>query len=282
MSSQSSLSEFGQSDFCLNLQLGSLVASSTSQQLSLLLAWFVIGGNDANLVLKKAIDQNNPDMSVKFSVSTVSDGSMKSTDQSYASVLPMRTAFLSKNDISPDDSTLVQVVYKGDDFCRYYSLADSDKGDGIVRPPTYAADALVVTRPDHALFLPLADCVGAVIHDPSKNILMLSHLGRHNLEQFGGTKCIEYLVNHHAVNPADLTVWLSPAAGSDNYPLYAFKNRSLHDVSVEQLTAAGVLPQNITLSPIDSAVDLNYFSHSQFLEGNRETDGRFAVVAQLA
>ncbi len=220
-------------------------------------------------------------MSVKFSVSTVSDGSMKSTDQSYASVLPIRTAFLSKNDISPDDTTLVQVVYGGDDYRRYYTLADKDGGDGITRVPSFAADALVVTEPGHALFLPLADCVGAVIHDPIKNILMVSHLGRHNLEQLGGTKCIEYLIRQHGANPAGLSVWLSPAAGSDTYPLYAFDNRSLHDVSAEQLMAAGIPQQNIARSPIDSAADPNYYSHSQFLKGNRETDGRFAIVAAL-
>ncbi|MDB5177285.1 MAG: Protein of hypothetical function [Candidatus Saccharibacteria bacterium] len=213
--------------------------------------------------------------------STVADGSMKAPDRNFETVLETRTAFLQKNNVQPNDTTLVHITYDSDDFCRYQTLNDSDKGDGMTRPSTIIADALVVSNPGHALFLPLADCVGAVIHDPTKNILMVSHLGRHNLEQFGGTKCIEYMVKNHGVNPADLTVWLSPAAGIENYPLYSFDNRSLHDVSIEQLAAAGIPAQNITASPIDSAADLNYFSHSQFLKGNRETDGRFVVVAQL-
>lgn len=216
-----------------------------------------------------------------YTTSTTADGFMKSPDRNFATVLPARTAFLQKHDIDPHDTTLVQVVYETDDFCRYVTLSDDDKGDGITRAATIAADALVVTEPGHALFLPLADCIGAVIHDPIKNILMLSHLGRHNLAQVGGTKCVEYLAEKHGVNPADLTVWLSPAAGKDSYPLYAFDNRSLHDVAVEQLLAAGILHKNITVSPIDSAADDNYFSHSQFLKGNRQTDGRHAVVAIL-
>ena len=215
-------------------------------------------------------------------VSTVNDGNMKSLDRNFASVLPSRERFLGKIGLSADSTTLVQVVYESDDFCRYYTLDDTHKGDGITRPPTLAADGLVIARPGHSLLLPLADCIGTVIHDEVQGVLMLSHLGRHNLEQFGGTKSIEFLVAEHNSDPASLKVWLSPAAGKENYPLYSFDNRSLHDVATEQLLNAGVSAENITKSPIDSSVDVNYFSHSQFLKGNRETDGRFAVVATLS
>jgi copper oxidase (laccase) domain-containing protein len=220
-------------------------------------------------------------MNLLISTSTLSGGTMKSTDKSYAPVLLARKAFLNRHDISSDDTTLVQVVYEGNDYRRYKTLNNNDKGDGITRQATIISDGLVVTKPGHALFLPLADCIGAVLHDPTKDILMVSHLGRHNLEQNGGTESVNYLINKHGVNPHNLTVWLSPAAGKDNYPLYAFDNRGLHEVAIEQLKAAGVLSDNITASPIDSAADPNYFSHSQFLKGNRETDGRFAIVATL-
>ncbi len=220
-------------------------------------------------------------MAVKIIVSTAIDGPMKSPDMDSAAVLPARTAFLQQHGIAPSDATLVQLTYDGDDFCRYYVVTDGDKGDGITRAASRDADALVVTQPGHALLLPLADCIGAVIHDPTRNILMLSHLGRHNLEQFGGTKSIKFLVEKYAFDPKDLTVWLSPAAGQQSYPLHVFNNRSLHDVATEQLLAAGVSAENITASPIDSATDPNYFSHSQFLKGLRDTDGRFAVVALL-
>lgn len=216
-----------------------------------------------------------------FATSTVQDGSMKSPNRSYKTVLAARQKFLKKHDIKTNDTTLVQVTYETDDFCRYFTLTDADKGDGITRAPTYAADALVTTTSGHALFLPLADCIGAVIHDTKQNILMVSHLGRQNLEQLSGTKCVQYIIDTHGSNPSDITVWLSPAAGRKAYPLYSFDNRSLHDVAVEQLKAAGIPSKNITVSPIDSAADENYYSHSQFLKGNRHTDGRHAVVAML-
>lgn len=199
----------------------------------------------------------------------------------FATVLPTRRAFLQKLAIDPADTTLVQLTYESEDFCRYSTLTASDKGDGITRDATIVADALVVTQANHALFLPLADCIGAVIHDPVLDILMLSHLGRHNLVQYGGTKCIKYLIEKHNSNPETITVWLSPAAGIQNYPLYDFDNRGMHDVAAEQLIAAGILAENITTSPIDVAADAHYFSHSQFQKGNRDFDGRFAVVAVL-
>lgn len=108
---------------------------------------------------------------------------------------------------------------------------------------------------------------------------MLSHLGRHNLEQYGGTKCVDYLVREFGADPKNLTVWLSPAAGKENYPLYSFDNRGLHDVAIAQLNKAGVPLGNIVASPIDTAIDQNYYSHSQFKSGKRSADGRFAIVA---
>ena len=214
-------------------------------------------------------------------ISTINDGSMKSTDQDYTSVLAERATFLNKHALQSEDTTLIQVTYESDSFCRYHTLSTHDKGDGITRSATIEADALVITEPTHALLLPLADCVGAVIYDPDNNILMISHLGRHNLEQFGGTKCIEYLVDSFGSNPGNLLVWLTPSAGKENYPLYRFDNRSLQEVSVEQLTAAGIAGSHIKTSGIDTTTDQNYFSHSEYLKGSRDTDGRFAVVAVL-
>jgi copper oxidase (laccase) domain-containing protein len=214
--------------------------------------------------------------------STVADGSMKArTDDHMDDVTHNREVFLTAHDIAIADTTLVRLVYEGTDYCRYATVSEASKGDGTVHHSTMTADAMVVTQPGHALFLPLADCVGAVLYDPTKGILMLSHLGRHNLEQFGATKSVGFLVNEHGVDPKNLTVWLSPAASKVFYPVYAFNNRSLHNVTAEQLLAAGVTHDKIETSPIDSAADPNYYSHSQFLKGNRPDDGRFAVVAMM-
>jgi len=221
-------------------------------------------------------------MALAIYVSNISNGSMKSTnDEDILKVNKSRLSFLLQNDISPKNVTLVDLKYEGDNYCRYITADDSDKGMGVIRQSDTISDAVVVNHTNHALFLPIADCIGSVLYDPVNNILMVSHLGRHNLEQNGGGKSINFLQNKYNVNPKKVIVWLSPAAGKDNYPLFAFENRSLHDVAIEQLVDSGVLLENISISPIDTTQDVDYFSHSQFLKGKQKTDGRFAIVALM-
>lgn len=220
-------------------------------------------------------------MTIFIAASTLEDGSMKTPDGDQNSIRQHRIAFLEKNNVNPADTTLHTLTYDSGEYCRYVTLGEDAKGDGIMRDGTIDADAVVVTNIYHALMLPLADCVGAVIHDPVKKILMMSHLGRHNLEQHGGTRCIKYLVDQHGVSPGDLTVWLSPAAGRDSYPLHAFDERGLREVAIEQLMNGGVAPENIDASLIDTTLDPAYYSHSEFLQGRRDEDGRFAIVAVM-
>lgn len=221
-------------------------------------------------------------MPLKIFTSTRTDGSMKSVqDNDEKIVTQSREDFLIRNNIQPDNTTLVRVAYEGNNYCRYGTINNNLKGDGITKQSTIINDALIVTAPNHALFLPLADCIGAVLYDPIKNILMVSHLGRHNLEQNGGFRSVEFLIKQHDVNPKDITVWLSPAVGKINYPLFKFDNRGLHEVATEQLKNAGVLSKNISTSPIDTSTDENYYSHSNFIKGKQIDDGRFAIVAMI-
>lgn len=201
-----------------------------------------------------------------------------SADQVYDN----RRAFLHAVGISPEHTTLVGITYDTDDFAKYRLVSHHDKRAGIENPVVIEhADALVVDQPNHALFLPLADCVGAILYDPRRRVLMVSHLGRHSVEINGGTKSVEYLTNMFQSKPSDLLVWLSPAVGSATYPLRTFDGRSLHEVITQQLEAAGVPTANIETSRINTADNEEYFSHSEFLKGNRTEPGRFAVVAMM-
>lgn len=192
-----------------------------------------------------------------------------------------RAVFLQTNDIEPTHTTLLRVTYDTTDFCRYVVLDDEQQGEGIHEPSSLEADAVVVTRPDHAVLLPLADCVGAVIYDPNNQIMMVSHLGRHSIEQGGATKSIQYLIEYFDSNPAELLIWLSPAAGGENYPLQAFANRGMHQVVVGEFLAQGVPFERIEVSDVDTTESDDYFSHSEFKGGYRDFDGRFAIVAMM-
>lgn len=221
-------------------------------------------------------------MNLVIAISQVSDGDMKingpgAKDQ----IITNRTNFLAKNGIKLSDSTLVKITYDGTDYTRYREVDESRKGQGMRINDSLPADGLVTRELGHALFLPLADCVGAVIHDPTKGILMVSHLGRHSVEQNGGYESIRFLVDNYGCKPENLAVWLTPAPGRQSYPVHAMGNRGLKELAIKQLESAGVQLANITDSPIDTATDKNYFSHSEFLKGNRPNDGRYAIVAMM-
>jgi hypothetical protein len=55
----------------------------------------------------------------------------------------------------------------------------------------------------------------------------------------------------------------------------------LKEVVFEQLRNAGIASTNITDNPADTTRDDRYFSHSEFLKGNKPTDGRHAIVVML-
>ncbi len=219
-------------------------------------------------------------MNIKVAISTVNDGNMLIRgDMANRQIQSNRASFLADNGIDIKQTTCVNIVYDGDDYHRYYEVSEAHKGNGMLYDDNVAADALVTRASNHALFLPIADCVGAVIFDPKKNVLMLSHLGRHSLEQDGGFKSINFLVKYYGCNPSELKVWLTPSPGPDVYPMYRFHDRSIKSVALQQLESAGINPDNITDNSADTTKNHDYYSHSEFLKGMQQEDGRYAIVA---
>ncbi len=216
-------------------------------------------------------------------LSSCEDGPMNFKGNHQEEVRANREAFLATAGVDPMAATLVQVTYEDTtDFTRYKIVGEEQAGEGMLEPVSATeADALIAARPEQALFLPLADCVGAAIYDPNVQVLMVSHLGRHSVEQEGGRKSIEYLIKEFDSNPGELLIWLSPAAGKNEYPLHALRGKGLREATVEQMISAGVNPGNIEVSHINTAASPDYYSHSEFLQGNQPDDGRFAIVAAM-
>lgn len=222
------------------------------------------------------------DSSVIAAVSSLSDGNMKFGVGDERQVIQNRHDFLEKVGITIDQTTRVAITYNTDDFAKYRHVTANDKADGMRDKDSLKhADALATDQVDHALFLPIADCVGVVLHDPVRHVLMVSHIGRHSAEIDGGAKSVRYLIDTYNVDPKNLRAWLSPAVGSDTYPLHTFDGQSLHNVIVSQLLSAYLVRDHIQVSAIDTAVDDNYFSHSEYLKDSSQPSGRFAVVAMM-
>lgn len=221
---------------------------------------------------------------VTVRVSSLHDGNMKKgalPPHEAKHIDQNRETFLGECGIRMDETVLVSLSYKKDDFCVYQEVTTENRGEGIISPHTLIADALVTRQKNVALFLPIADCCPVVLYDQDKDILMLSHLGRHSVEQQGAQRSVEYLMQHYGSSPDNIAVWLGPAAGKQTYPLFAFDHKSLHEVIFEQLLAAGIHKGYIEQATVDVTQTMEYFSHSEFLKGHRESDGRFAVVAML-
>jgi hypothetical protein len=221
----------------------------------------------------------------------------KDTDE-LKNIFKNRERFLHELDLDLDDSCLVMVDYDRENYTEFHEVTSQQGGAGMAPLKTLPldftnrqgdaatksaviADALVTKEKNLGLFLPLADCLGAVIYDPTNEILCVAHLGRHATEQFAAQKVIEYLKQKFDSNPADLHIWLSPVAGGVNYPLFKFDNKSLREVNIEQFVTAGINPEHISGDDIDTTTHEQYYSHSEAQKTGDDLGKRFAIAAKM-
>ncbi len=219
---------------------------------------------------------------LKIFLSSVDDGNMGFKHGPRAKVEQNVASFLAKCQINPEQVTKFNTEYDKTDFCQFGIATEADLGAGVVDKTPLELDGLATDNRNQALFYLVGDCCIVVLFDPIKKVLMMIHQGRHTAEQYGAKKAVLFLQDKFAVNPSDLLVWMSPAVGAETYPVFKRDNMSLHQIAQTDLISAGVKKSNIEICPVDTATNKNYFSHSQYLKGNRETNGRFGVVAQIA
>jgi hypothetical protein len=205
------------------------------------------------------------------------DDNMRDMGELSDAVAANQERALARAGATPQSAVRVLVKYDRDDFTRYFLTDDTGKLAMTWGEDGTTNDGILTTRQNGlAIFLPLADCLGAVLYDSTVGALMMVHAGRHNIEQDGLSRTVEFMTRQVGSQPENITAWFSPSAGAKNYPLYNFDGQSLQDVAIKQLTAAGVSAKNITKSNIDTTTNSNYFSYSQ---GDKSQ--RFAIVAKL-
>lgn len=220
------------------------------------------------------------DTQVSLLLTEVSDGNMKAvpglSNEQLSLTRQNRLNAVQKLDLSGLTTALLKITYGTDDFCKFTKLAAPEhfclNNDFSVDP----ADGILTCTPNLGIFLPLADCLGLVLFDPRESALMVVHCGRHTLLQNGAHKAVHFMDKQLGSDAKNLMAWTSPCAGKDNYPLYDAGGRGLQDLVTEQLTSAGLLVENIELSPVDTTTSASYYSHSQ-----GDTANRFAICAKL-
>ncbi|MCL2444781.1 laccase domain-containing protein [Candidatus Saccharibacteria bacterium] len=211
---------------------------------------------------------------VRIGLSDISDGNMKTFTESEE-VLANRRRFLSEMRVVFERAGFVKVEYDGvEDFCVFSEMA----GGNLLSLNLGAerADGLAVRGEGVGLFLPLADCLGLVLFDEMRGVLMVVHCGRQTVVQDGARKAVEFMKRECGASAEDVRVWMSPSAGKENYPVFDLGGKGMQEAVVEQLVGAGVLLEKMVLSEVDTTEDENYWSHSR-----GDTGERFAICAVM-
>lgn len=231
--------------------------------------------------------------SVLVKVSSKNDGTVldRTKEVHAADALVNRSEFCKKVGVPYDQVVYQQIIY-GDEQT-YSKIARVDGNHVSSTVPGIKADALFTTTPGVGLFLPVADCVATVFYDTRRKELALAHIGRHASYAKLATRVVEQFVANGS-NLNDVTVWMSPHAGKDSYKLEWFDRQDDPDWSdfythkpdgfyldmagynKALLVKSGINEANIFVSPVDTASDDNYFSHS-----SGDVAGRIAVLAMI-
>lgn len=225
-------------------------------------------------------------------VSSKDDGTMlnRIRGRHVGEVMSNRRRFCDKVGALYDNVVYQIISYDQEQtFDNIVSVAESDKvkhnNEGIF------ADALYTENTGVGLFLPVADCIATVIYDPKRRALMLAHLGRHSTIAKLMSRAILHFVKRGS-QVGDLQIWMSPSITQKNYRMdyfdYAddinwqnFCRQTADGIYLDMqgfnhslAVQAGVPGENIFISPIDTADNPQYFSHS-----SGDAGGRFVVVA---
>ena len=229
-----------------------------------------------------------------IAVSSKDDGTMlnRIRGRHVAEVLENRRRFCDKIGITYDN--VVYQVISYDQSQTFDSIAEVTKTDTTRHNSEgIFADALYTEAAGVGLLLPVADCIATVIYDPKRRALMLAHLGRHSTVAQLMTRAIQYFVERGS-QANDLQIWMSPSITQKNYRMDYFHHTSdvkwhnfcrqtadgiyldMQGFNRSLAVQAGVPGNNIFISPIDTADDPHYFSHTI-----GDTDGRFAVLVVM-
>lgn len=230
-------------------------------------------------------------LSVK--ISSVDDGTMldRTRGAHAPDIVANRQKFCQEIGIDYSDVVYQKIVY--DETQTYDVIREVGATDTTRHTPEVVADALITREKNVALMLPVADCVATVIYDPVQKSLALLHLGRHSTL----TPLLKRVLRKFSIEGSkseDLIVWMSPNAHASHYVMEYFDQADspqwrnfcqrqsdgfhldLQGFNAEVCYQAGVRPENIHTSPINTVTDPNYFSHSA-----GDATGRFAVVATI-
>ena len=229
-----------------------------------------------------------------IAVSSKDDGTMlnRICGRHVAEIVNNRQRFCDQIGVKYDD--VVYHVISYDQTQTFDNIAEVTEADTVKHNNEgIFADALYTEMAGVGLFLPVADCIATIIYDPKRRALMLAHLGRHSTVAQLMSRAVRYFVERGS-QAKELQIWMSPSITQKNYRMDYFDHTNdtnwhnfcrqtadgiyldMQGFNRSLAIRAGVPSDNIFISPIDTADDPNYFSHSA-----GDAGGRFAVLAEI-
>lgn len=230
-------------------------------------------------------------------ISNRADGNMSFKYGPVDEVIKNRTAFFAQLGLTLDDGVIMGVL--NTDVVE--DARQEHRGLGMRdRHGAMQADALVTNTPGVYLTLFTADCFPMVFYDPVKHIVALAHVGWRSSEAKLARRVIEALRENWGSHPANIVVAAGPGIHAVSYrkekpevggiigwqPFLeggsdGFTSVDLIGYNRDQLAKAGVQPQHMSFSPVDTAASPEFFSHYR-AKRSGETEGRFLTVVGLA
>ena len=215
---------------------------------------------------------------VSFGVSDVNDGKMRFFGGDEQEIITNQTKLGELIELNGEAVARVRTTYDvrneytdykeiTEENLKEYTILNSEKDIPVT-------DGLVTKCHGVGMLLPLADCLGAVVFDERQKIFGVLHAGRHNIEQYGPRKYIEFLKENYECKPEDIKIYCSPYAV--NYQIDILQGMTMSEAAMKQFLEAGVLPENVIDDRINTVTDENYPSNSA-----GDLDKRFAIVAKL-
>lgn len=232
-------------------------------------------------------------------VSSSQDGNMKSSDDNdIQGVASSIRAFSSQEGFVYDRIVAMNVGAHADAWDEIVEVASAPDHALVAIEDRVVADALVTSRKDVVLMLPVADCNAVAIHDASRGVLAVVHLGWQSTAAELATKIVDYLAREHQSDPKDLRIYISPSIRAESYifdkvsqsddPAWQpFLHKTEKGIGIDlpgynrqRFIEAGVPEDAIEICSVNTATSSDYFSHYRAVRTG-EPDGRFALFAQL-
>ncbi len=220
--------------------------------------------------------------------STITDGNMSVTWAPEAEVEENRKKFLAKHGLKREDAVIMD-------------LAHDDKVAVVGRKAAgeyVRAEALITREVGLPLMVLTADCNPVALYDPVHKVIALVHLSWQTTTLSLSKKTVVAMQEKFGTAPTDLLVSIGPSARKGSYIQTEVKQREhpewgryLTDVAggtaidvlgfnIDQLVAAGVRREHISVDSTDTITSKNYYSHYRSVRTG-EPEGRFATVAVL-